>query len=79
MLAAWGSAFGPMPAMTIESAGYGAGARDLDEAPNCTQVVVGQRADSPLHPLSASSSSSSRPDSPTSPVTRSTGCAPSAG
>lgn len=46
MLAAWGSAFGPMPAMTIESAGYGAGARDLDEAPNCTQVVIGRRADS---------------------------------
>jgi hypothetical protein len=42
MLAAWGSAFGPMPPMTIESAGYGAGARDLDDAPNCTQIVIGQ-------------------------------------
>jgi hypothetical protein len=45
MLAAWGSAFGPMPPMTIESAGYGAGARDLDEAPNCTQVVIGLPAE----------------------------------
>ena len=41
ILAAWGSAFGPMPAMTIESAGFGAGARELDDVPNCTQVVIG--------------------------------------
>ena len=41
MLAAWGSSFGPMPAMTIEAAGFGAGARELDDVPNCTQVVIG--------------------------------------
>jgi pyridinium-3,5-bisthiocarboxylic acid mononucleotide nickel chelatase len=41
MVAAWGSAFGPMPAMTIEASGFGAGARELDDLPNCTQVVVG--------------------------------------
>ena len=41
MLAAWGSTFGAMPAMTIESSGFGAGARELDDLPNCTQVVIG--------------------------------------
>ena len=41
MLAAWGSIFGPMPAMTIESTGFGAGARELEDLPNCTQVIVG--------------------------------------
>jgi hypothetical protein len=46
MLAAWGSAFGPMPAMTIESAGFGAGTREFDDLPNCTQVVVGLPAES---------------------------------
>ena len=33
MLAAWGSTFGPMPAMTIEATGFGAGARELDDLP----------------------------------------------
>jgi len=46
MLAAWGSAFGPMPAMTIESTGFGAGTRELDDLPNCTQVVIGSPAES---------------------------------
>lgn len=41
MLAAWGSTFGPMPAMTVEATGFGAGSRELDDLPNCTQVVVG--------------------------------------
>ncbi len=41
MLAAWGSSFGPMPAMTIEASGFGAGARELDDLPNCTQAVIG--------------------------------------
>ena len=33
MLAAWGSSFGPMPAMTIEATGFGAGARELEDLP----------------------------------------------
>jgi len=41
MLAAWGSMFGAMPEMTIEAAGFGAGSRELDDLPNCTQVVIG--------------------------------------
>ena len=41
ILATWGSSFGPMPAMTIEASGFGAGAREIDGLPNCTQVVIG--------------------------------------
>lgn len=46
MLAAWGNSFGPMPAMTIESTGFGAGSRELDDLPNCTQVVIGVPSES---------------------------------
>ncbi len=41
ILKAWGSQFGPIPEMTIEAFGFGAGARELEDTPNCTQVVVG--------------------------------------
>jgi len=41
LLAAMASSFGPLPPMTVRSTGFGAGSRDLDELPNCTQVVVG--------------------------------------
>ncbi len=34
-------ASGPMPAMRITASGYGAGRLELDELPNCTQVVIG--------------------------------------
>jgi hypothetical protein len=35
--------WGPMPAMTIEAVGFGAGTTVLDDRPNLTQVVVGTR------------------------------------
>jgi hypothetical protein len=38
------SSFGPLPDMTITASGFGGGASELDDLPNCTQVVVGQRA-----------------------------------
>ena len=41
LLAALASGFGPMPPMTIECSGFGAGTRDLDGQPNATQVVIG--------------------------------------
>jgi len=44
LLAALCSSFGPMPAMTVAASGYGGGGADMDELPNCTQVVVGRRA-----------------------------------
>ncbi len=43
ILAALAERFGPVPAMEISSSGFGAGSRELDELPNCTQVVVGTR------------------------------------
>ena len=38
------SSFGPLPAMTITASGFGGGTNELNDLPNCTQVVVGQRA-----------------------------------
>ncbi len=34
--------FGPLPAMTIERIGYGAGQRDLENIPNVLRVLMGQ-------------------------------------
>ena len=42
LVAALASAHGPLPPMTITSTGYGAGSRELEELPNCTQVVIGE-------------------------------------
>ncbi len=45
LLAALSSGFGPMPPMRVTAQGFGAGSRELDELPNCTQVVIGVRVD----------------------------------
>jgi len=42
LLAALAVEYGPMPAMTIESTGFGAGTREIDGLPNMTQVVIGE-------------------------------------
>jgi pyridinium-3,5-bisthiocarboxylic acid mononucleotide nickel chelatase len=42
LLAALSTSFGPMPAMVVAASGFGGGASELDELPNCTQVVIGQ-------------------------------------
>jgi uncharacterized protein (TIGR00299 family) protein len=47
ILAALASSFGPMPAMEVGATGFGAGSRDLDDLPNCTQVVVGSTGAAP--------------------------------
>ena len=41
LLAANVSGWGPMPTMTIEATGFGAGSSELDHLPNLTQVVLG--------------------------------------
>lgn len=41
LLAALSSSYGPLPPMTIEATGFGAGSRDLETLPNLTQVVLG--------------------------------------
>jgi hypothetical protein len=42
ILAAMATGFGPLPPMRIVSSGFGAGTREIDGLPNCTQVVVGE-------------------------------------
>lgn len=44
LLAALVGGWGPLPAMTIDGVGYGAGTRELAERPNLVQVVVGDLA-----------------------------------
>ena len=48
ILAALATSWGPLPAMTITSSGFGAGSRELDDMPNMTQVVVGTAQSSAL-------------------------------
>ena len=35
--------FGPIPDMTLETIGYGAGTRDLEEQPNLLRVCIGEK------------------------------------
>jgi uncharacterized protein (TIGR00299 family) protein len=44
LVAALTSEYGPLPAMTLERAGYGAGTRDLAELPNVVRAIVGVAA-----------------------------------
>ncbi len=48
LLAALSTSFGPMPAMVVAASGFGGGASELEELPNCTQVVIGQRDAAPI-------------------------------
>lgn len=41
LVASLASDFGPLPPMRVEATGFGAGSRDIDGLPNCTQVVLG--------------------------------------
>lgn len=45
LLAANVTGWGPMPAMTITTSGFGAGTAELDDRPNLTQVVIGTEID----------------------------------
>jgi pyridinium-3,5-bisthiocarboxylic acid mononucleotide nickel chelatase len=42
ILSAMASSFGALPRMAVEATGYGAGSREIDGLPNCTQVVLGR-------------------------------------
>jgi hypothetical protein len=44
LLAALGTGFGVMPAMTVSATGFGAGSRVHEHLPNLTQVVIGTTA-----------------------------------
>jgi pyridinium-3,5-bisthiocarboxylic acid mononucleotide nickel chelatase len=43
LLAALCRSFGPLPDMEVTASGFGGGSRELEELPNCTQVVIGRR------------------------------------
>ncbi|MGQ9610411.1 MAG: nickel pincer cofactor biosynthesis protein LarC [bacterium] len=38
--------FGPIPEMTIENIGYGAGSKDFNEQPNMLRIILGENQDS---------------------------------
>lgn len=44
LMVALADEFGPMPAMTVHSLGYGAGTADIPGRPNVVQVVIGSEA-----------------------------------
>jgi uncharacterized protein (TIGR00299 family) protein len=44
LVSAYAKSYGPMPAMTVQRTGYGAGTRDLKRQPNVLRIVVGERA-----------------------------------
>jgi pyridinium-3,5-bisthiocarboxylic acid mononucleotide nickel chelatase len=45
VMAALAREFGPVPAMRLDSLGYGAGTRDLAELPNLVRVLVGEQVE----------------------------------
>jgi pyridinium-3,5-bisthiocarboxylic acid mononucleotide nickel chelatase len=44
LVAALADEFGPLPRLTLESTGYGAGSRDLEAVPNVVRAIVGVEA-----------------------------------
>jgi hypothetical protein len=47
LLAEWTTDTGPMPAMTVEAIGVGAGGRELDDRANVARLVIGVAAEAP--------------------------------
>ncbi len=44
IMSTYAKSFGPLPTMSMERSGYGAGTRDFEKAPNVLRVVIGARA-----------------------------------
>ncbi len=47
LVSSYAGSFGPIPAMTIEQVGYGAGDNDFPSTPNVLRILVGRAADAP--------------------------------
>ena len=43
VVSTYAKAFGPLPAMTVEKSGYGAGTKDFAGRPNVLRVIIGER------------------------------------
>ena len=43
LVSEYATSYGPMPSMTIERSGYGAGTKDFADVPNVLRLVIGQR------------------------------------
>jgi uncharacterized protein (TIGR00299 family) protein len=52
LVAALASGYGPLPRLTLEGVGYGAGSRDGAELPNVVRAIVGAEAGSASRPVS---------------------------
>ena len=52
LVSALADEYGPLPSMTLERTGYGAGARDLAELPNVVRAIVGVAAPSAARTVS---------------------------
>jgi len=46
LMATWAASFGPLPPLSVDASGFGAGSADLGDLPNCVQVVLGAPVDS---------------------------------
>jgi hypothetical protein len=55
VMSTYARAFGPLPTMTVERVGYGAGRRDFEGHPNVLRVIIGERVDRSAAPDSPSS------------------------
>jgi uncharacterized protein (TIGR00299 family) protein len=47
LVTSYATSYGPIPSMTIDRVGYGAGDRDLPNTPNVLRVLVGESTDQP--------------------------------
>ena len=50
IVSSYASAFGPIPAMTLDSVGYGAGERDFASTPNVLRVLIGRASGNDARP-----------------------------
>jgi hypothetical protein len=46
LVAEFAQKFGPLPALTVEQIGYGAGSRDLENSPNMVRAILGEAGES---------------------------------
>jgi uncharacterized protein (TIGR00299 family) protein len=53
LISSYARAYGPLPAMSVERIGYGAGTRDLGKVPNVLRVVIGERTGAAVAPNGA--------------------------